>query len=121
MYIRFVVDEIDTSSGVELGIFQSMFGLWRAGELAPHEEAWWAEIRVWFNVKLREPDRLSRSRRSGAIAPQRARDAEGIVLRVSTVLSAHSAKRHFRARSSQAGKRARRARLLGTRAAANPR
>lgn len=66
MYIRFVVDEIDTSSGVELGIFQAMFGLWRTGELAPHEEAWWAEIRVWFNLKLRKPERFSRSRRAGA-------------------------------------------------------
>ena len=66
MYIRFVVDEIDASSGVEMGIFQAMFQLCGAGELAPHEEAWWDEVRVWFNRRLREPNRLSRSRRPGA-------------------------------------------------------
>ena len=66
MYIRFVVDEIDEDSGVELGIFQAMYELWRAGKLAPHEETWWAEIRAWFNLRLKEPARLSRSRRPGA-------------------------------------------------------
>ena len=66
MYIRFVVDEIDEDSGVEMGIFQATFRLWRAGKLAPHEEAWWTEIRTWFNLKLEEPARLSRSRRPGA-------------------------------------------------------
>jgi hypothetical protein len=31
VYVRFVVDEIDEDSGVERGIFQAMFHLWRAG------------------------------------------------------------------------------------------
>jgi hypothetical protein len=66
VYVRFVVDEIDESSGVEMGIFQATFRLWRAGKLAPHEETWWTEIRAWFGVKLQEPARLSRSRRPGA-------------------------------------------------------
>ena len=66
MYVRFVVEEIDPDSGVQLGVFQAMYRLWRAGKLAPHEEAWWEEIRVWFNLKLQEPGRLSRSRRPGA-------------------------------------------------------
>src|SRR5690349_6708508 len=43
-----------------------MYSLWRAGHLAPHEEAWWAEIRAWFNLELERPDRLARSRRPGA-------------------------------------------------------
>jgi hypothetical protein len=66
VYVRFVVDEIDADSGVALGIFQAMFRLWRAGMLAPHEEAWWSDVRAWFNRKLEEPDRFSRSRRPGA-------------------------------------------------------
>jgi len=66
VYVRFVVDQTDPDSGVELGIFQAMYQLWRAGKLAPHEEVWWEEIRAWFNVKLQEPARLSRSRRPGA-------------------------------------------------------
>jgi len=66
VYVRFVFEEIDPDSGVELGAFQAIYRLWRAGKLAPHEEAWWEEIRVWFNLKLQEPDRLARSRRPGA-------------------------------------------------------
>ena len=66
MYVRFVVEEIDPYSGVERGIVQAMFRLWRSGALSEYEEAWWAEIRAWLNVDLDEPDRLSRSRRPGA-------------------------------------------------------
>jgi hypothetical protein len=66
MYVRFVVDEIDEFSGVERGIFQAMYRLWRAGHLARHEEEWWAEVRAWFNLELERPDRLARSRRPGA-------------------------------------------------------
>jgi hypothetical protein len=66
MYVRFVVPEIDETSGCERGIFQAMYRLWRQGDLAPHEEAWWAELRTWLNVDLDEPTRLSRSRRPGA-------------------------------------------------------
>jgi hypothetical protein len=68
VYVRFVVDEIDPNSGVERGIVQAMFRLWRSGALSAHEEAWWAEIRAWLDVDLDEPDRLARSRRPGANA-----------------------------------------------------
>lgn len=66
MYVRFVVDEIDEDSGVALGVFQATYRLWRAGQLDPCGEAWWDDIRGWFNHKLEEPDRFARSRRSGA-------------------------------------------------------
>ena len=59
MFVRFVVDEIDEYSGVELGIFQAMYRLWRAGKLNRAEEAWWGDVRAWFNLKLDEPDRLA--------------------------------------------------------------
>ncbi len=68
MFVRFVVDEIDEYSGVELGIFQAMYRLWRAGKLNRAEEAWWGDVRAWFNLKLDEPDRLARSHRTGAEA-----------------------------------------------------
>ena len=68
MYVRFVVEDIDADSGVQRGIIQAAFRLWRSGALSAHEEAWWAEIREWLNVDLEEPDRLARSRRPGARA-----------------------------------------------------
>ena len=66
MFVRFIIDEIDEFSGVERGIFQATYRLWRDGHLAPHEEVWWAEIREWFNLELERPERLARSRRPGA-------------------------------------------------------
>lgn len=66
MYIRFVVDEIDGYSGVALGIFQAMYRLWRAERLNRAEQAWWDDVRAWFNVRLERPARLMRSQRRGA-------------------------------------------------------
>jgi hypothetical protein len=68
VYVRFVVDEINEYSGVELGIFQAMYRLWRAGKLNASEEAWWNEVRAWFNLELEKPARLARSRRPSAEA-----------------------------------------------------
>jgi hypothetical protein len=66
VYVRFVVEEIDPDTGVEVGIVQAMYRLWRSEALSAHEEAWWQEIRTWLNVDLDAPDRLARSRRPGA-------------------------------------------------------
>jgi hypothetical protein len=66
VYVRFVVDEIDPDSGVELGIFQATYRLADAGQLDPCGEAWWQDIRRWFNRRLERPDRFARSRRAGA-------------------------------------------------------
>jgi hypothetical protein len=68
VFVRFVVEEIDPDSGVEQGIVQAIYRLWRSGALSVHEEAWWEEIRAWLNVDLEAPDRLARSRRPGANA-----------------------------------------------------
>jgi hypothetical protein len=62
MYVRFVVDGIDPKSGEPLGIFQAMYRLGRSGSLLEHEEAWWNEVRRWFNARLDEPSRFARSR-----------------------------------------------------------
>ena len=66
MYVRFVVDEIDPDSGVELGIFQATYRLADAGQLGSYHEAWWLDLRHWFNLRLEKPNRFARSRRSGA-------------------------------------------------------
>ena len=66
MYVRFVVDEIDENSGVALGVFQAMYRLSDAGVLNRAEEAWWDDVRMWFNRQLEIPARLTRSRRPGA-------------------------------------------------------
>jgi hypothetical protein len=66
VYVRFVVDEISEYSGVELGIFQATYRLWRAGQLHPGAEAWWADLDSWFGRKLDTPVRFARSRRRGA-------------------------------------------------------
>ena len=66
MYVRFVVDEISEDSGVELGIFQATYRLWRVGQLHSGAEVWWADIDEWFGRKLETPNRFARSRRRGA-------------------------------------------------------
>jgi len=66
VYVRFVVDEISEYSGVELGIFQATYRLWRAGQLHVGAEVWWADIDAWFGSKLDTPVRFARSRRREA-------------------------------------------------------
>ena len=70
MYLRFVVAERDSTSQERRGVFQALYRLRRAGELAAHEEAWFAEAEDWFNRNLRRPSRLSETRRPNA--PDRA-------------------------------------------------
>lgn len=66
MYVRFVIDAIDGKSGVQLGIFQAMFKLWRSGKLSAQEESEWARLRGWLRIELEEPSRLTRSSRPNA-------------------------------------------------------
>jgi hypothetical protein len=70
MYFRFVVAERDESSQQPQGIFQALYRLRRAGELAAHEEAWFAETEDWFGRHLKRPRRLTETRRPNA--PDRA-------------------------------------------------
>ena len=65
-YVRFIVEATEDSSGTHAGIFQAMYRLSRRGSLALHEEAWWVEVKDWFNANLEKPERLARSRRAGA-------------------------------------------------------
>ncbi len=70
MYLRFVVTERDSKSQQPLGVFQAIYRLRRAGELAVHEESWFAETEDWFSRHLKRPDRLTETRRPNA--PDRA-------------------------------------------------
>ncbi|HWT05137.1 MAG TPA: hypothetical protein VN224_05225 [Xanthomonadales bacterium] len=63
MFIRFVTGQIDRSSGRRRGVFQAAYALQRFGDLAEYEKARLAETLRWFNVHLRTPSRLTRSRR----------------------------------------------------------
>jgi len=70
MYLRFVVTERDSTSQEPRGVFQAIYRLRRAGELAVHEEAWFAETEDWFSRHLERPVRLTETRRPNA--PDRA-------------------------------------------------
>lgn len=70
MYLRFVVAERDPDSQQPRGVFQALYRLHRAGELAAHEAAWFAEAEAWFNQHLKRPSRLAGSSRPNA--PDRA-------------------------------------------------
>ena len=70
MYLRFVVAERDRSSQQPRGIFQALYRLRKAGELAEHEEAWFAQTEDWFERHLKRPHRLTETRRPNA--PNRA-------------------------------------------------
>jgi hypothetical protein len=66
MFVRFVVDELDPSSGEPLGVFQVMYRLADRGELSLDDQARWDGIRKWFNSHLKRPESLSRSGRAHA-------------------------------------------------------
>jgi hypothetical protein len=63
VFIRFVVGEIDRSSGKRRGVFQAAYALRNSGDLPEYEEARLAETLRWFGAHLRKPSRFTRSRR----------------------------------------------------------
>ena len=63
MYLRFVIAEIDSDSGVEAGVFVAAYRLWRGNSLPDYEDERLRDIMVWFNRNLRMPSRFSRSSR----------------------------------------------------------
>jgi hypothetical protein len=62
VFIRFVVGEIDRSSGKRRGVFQAAYALRRSGRLPEYDEARLADALRWFGAHFRKPTRLSRSR-----------------------------------------------------------
>jgi hypothetical protein len=63
VFIRFVVDDIDRSSGKRSGVFQAAYALRDSGRLPEYDEARLADGLRWFARNLRKPTRLTRSRR----------------------------------------------------------
>ena len=63
VFIRFVVDDIDRSSGKRSGIFQAAYALRDSGRLPEYDEARLAAALRWFAWNLDKPTRLTRSRR----------------------------------------------------------
>ena len=65
-FIRFVVGPLDEDSGRRQGLFHALSELQHSGELLPHEESAYDEIRGWFNDNLEKPASFSRSARPHA-------------------------------------------------------
>ena len=63
VFIRFVVGEIDRTSGKRRGVFQAAYALRRSGRLPAYDDARLADTLGWFNTHLRKPARLTRSAR----------------------------------------------------------
>lgn len=59
MFLRFVVPEIDDESERELGVFQAIHRLRKAGALSEHEMAQHDLIDKWFDKNLRKPTRFT--------------------------------------------------------------
>ncbi len=66
MYLRFVVSEIDETSGRRQGLFQLAAELRETGVLHPLEEDALKKIQVWFNEHLEKPAAFARSRKPNA-------------------------------------------------------
>jgi hypothetical protein len=66
MYIRFVIHDVDETSGKRQGLFHAMGKLRDSGALYRHEERMYESLRDWFTIWLDKPLSFSRSRRPHA-------------------------------------------------------
>ena len=63
MFVRFVVFDRHSASGVREGLFQAAERLRRSGEMSNVDDDRVAAIREWFNLNLERPSRFNRSSR----------------------------------------------------------
>ncbi len=63
MFIRFVVNELDRSSGKRRGIFQAAHCLRNTGALPDYDDTRLADALRWFDAHLPKPARLGRAGR----------------------------------------------------------
>jgi len=63
MFVRFVVFERDSDSGVHQGLFQAVAALRRSGKIIKSDDDRVVVIREWFNENLERPLRFNRSRK----------------------------------------------------------
>jgi hypothetical protein len=97
-FVRFVVAERDSSTGVELGVFQAAYGLRERPDIPEIDRAALRDTLAWFGKNLAEPARFNRTRSKGherrqtrGIAWFRATAADHIarVQQLRVVLEAH--------------------------------
>jgi hypothetical protein len=62
VFIRFVIAEVDRESERELGLFQAVRNLRKAGRLFAHEERLHDSILRWFDENLERPTRFTNSK-----------------------------------------------------------
>jgi len=67
MYIRFVVDQLDSDSGKRLGLFQIIAELQEKGILYQYEDDIVKATREWFNNNLDKPASFNRSSKPHAM------------------------------------------------------
>jgi hypothetical protein len=63
MYIRFIIDRLDSQSGRRQGLFQAAYELRRGEHLTAADDAHLSEILHWFGVHLARPARFALSAR----------------------------------------------------------
>ena len=63
MFVRFVINEIDPSSGRRTGVFYAAYAVRRSGRMPEYDDARLSDALRWFSAHLSTPDRLTRSRR----------------------------------------------------------
>ena len=59
MFLRFVTTEVDNESHKELGVFHAARRLRDSSSLSQAEETLLLEIRDWFNINLKKPNRFT--------------------------------------------------------------
>ncbi len=65
MYLRFIIEEIDSGSTVPTGIYQAAAKLSESGKLSESEARSLQEIRDWINSHLPRPDRFNKTTSKG--------------------------------------------------------
>ena len=68
MFVRFVIEDIDSNSGRRRGLFQAAKALRESGVLSDPDHEELEAIRSWFNEHLERPERLAVSPRPHAKA-----------------------------------------------------
>ncbi len=71
MYIRFIIDRLDSQSGRRQGLFQAGFDSRDSGLLTSADEAHLHDILCWFGTNLLRPTRL-------AVSPRPHREARAL-------------------------------------------
>ena|SRR5690242_20720411 len=71
-YLRFVVSQKNSGSGVREGLFQVAGRVAKSGQLSHHDQQRLDDLRDWFGTHLPKPERFTRTRKA------RGRNTRGI-------------------------------------------